>query len=265
MSIKKLIELTIDHEFYKNGQCSCFNIITDIPTSQFINKNEMIVRKERNTWNLYSVKEKDSALWMCGDVDNKNIILGMKIKSSDDSFYKSINNSDSEDGINCLCNKFNEQVLEAVSCKDKQCKMWRKNYPVFSNMEWCLNLEFSPEEFSDKEKKITIKFKSKNVLWKYLVCSDNETGSMEIIDSESIVKFERNGTEPLPDGLNADTFISNVKIPLKADDLHQFRLVVNKNGAVKSIVKRLPVANVNGIRYHENSKDDLVSLIFIHI
>jgi hypothetical protein len=264
MSMVKMLEVIIEHDYYPDGICNNLHITTDTSTSEFINKNSFNVKNYANSWKIFNLDTNDVSLWTPEVFDENKINMSLRITSSDSNFYRSIVNSRLENEINCICNKNNETEINAISCSEKKCAKWKLKKSLVSKMDWNIYLEFKRDSFLKDEKVIKIKFLSKNVYWKYLLFTENDAGTMEIIDNDSIIHFENKGIEEFIDGRKVNTFISDCKMPLRDCDNHQFRLTTKKNGIVKNLIKRLPVASVSAIRYLNDSKDDFVSSIFIH-
>jgi hypothetical protein len=265
MSLRKLLEIIIKHNYYPDGICDNVRLNPIESTAKFLTRNDIYFRQDRNSWSIYKTINPDALFWYPDECSDNKVQLIFTMLCDDYEFYRSVKETAGDNEINCVCNKTGEKEIIAVPCADKKCKHFKAPYPVVAKMHWKIILEFDKDIFADGGSKVLITFNSKEVYWKYLLFTENETSALEIIDSESEVTFTNTGNETFPDGTYADVFISNCKMTLKAIDDHHFRLALKKNGIVKNVIKRLPVASVTGVRYLTNNKDDLVSSIFIHI
>jgi hypothetical protein len=263
MSIKNILTLVINHHYYTNSCCNNYVIQADPFTKKFLEKNRMAVRYIKNTWKLFTDVDNES-LWVPLEFEDDMISLKFELSSSDETFYKSINDSNRIDGVSCICNKKEELTIDGIQCSQKECKQWKQKILQTGNMYWTICLNFKKSTFLSNEHLYNIVFNVKNVFWKYIVFHHNEQENIEIVDPDSRVGFTLDSKELFPNEKKAVTFLSDSKMPLSETDEHNFRLIVKKGSIEKCLIKRLPIATPAGVQYKDSEKKELVSLIFIN-
>lgn len=263
MSIKNILTIVINHDYYKNSCCNNYVIQPDPLTAEFMRKNRVVVRYMQNSWKLFTDIEHDS-LWLPLEFDDDLISMKFELSSSDDNFYKSINENNHIDGVNCVCNKNDELKIDGRQCTQQECKHWKQKISFIGNMNWTICLTFTKTTFLTTEHCYSITFTVKEVYWKYIVFHFNEQENIEIIDADSRIGFVQNSKEIFPNGKRALIFLSDNKIPLSEYDEHNFRLILKKGNIEKNLIKRLPIATPAGVQYKNSDHKELVSLIFIN-
>lgn len=261
MSIKNILTLIINHHYFRDDRCRNFLIRPDTLTENFLKKNRVAVRYIYNSWQLFTDIEKDS-LWLPVEFDSDKISLKFILSSSDENFYQSVYDPNFKTGITCMCNEKGNLELQACSCTDTTCINYSKQ--ISGKMNWVICLYFDRSSFLDSNKIFTVTFKVKEVYWKYYIFGCNEHDALGIIDTDSDINFLPEKKETFPYDKTALTFVSDKKMPLTENDSHNFRLIANKGGIVRNLIKRLPVATPSGVQFKDSSKKDFVSLIFIN-
>jgi len=88
-----------------------------------------------------------------------------------------------------------------------------------------------------------IKFKERQVFWKYYLLGSSLAGkNLFLVDVDNTIEFIFSGKEGLDNGREAMTFRTTQRLSLKEHSRYRFQLIEKENGKEKIIIKRLPVA-----------------------
>ncbi len=87
-----------------------------------------------------------------------------------------------------------------------------------------------------------IKFKERQVFWKYYLLGPLTEKNLFLVDLENSIEFISSGKEWLDNGREAVTFRTAQRLSLKEHSRYRFQLIEKENGKEKIIIKRLPVA-----------------------
>ncbi len=110
-----------------------------------------------------------------------------------------------------------------------------------------------------------IKFKERQLYWKYYLVGSMARETLFLIDMDRKAEFISLGKELLDGQRDAVTFRSAHRLPLKEMPQYRFQLKEKGNGSEKVIIKRLPMADVSRFgRAEIDGRQEVVSEIYIN-
>ncbi len=114
-------------------------------------------------------------------------------------------------------------------------------------------------------KNYTIKFKERQVYWKYYLVGEMAREGMFLVDVDCKAKFVSTGKTLLNGQREAIAFRTTHRLPLKASLQYRFQLKEKKGRSDKVIIKRLPMADVTRFgRATIDGHNEIVSEIYIN-
>lgn len=110
-----------------------------------------------------------------------------------------------------------------------------------------------------------VRFKAREVVWKYYLFGDIRKKHAYIADLDNETEFESAGDAVLPDHRTALIFRSKVSLPLRDRSRYRFQLKDPGSGGGKILIQRLPVATPDRLYLDMiDGKEVMVSEIYIN-
>ncbi|MDI3464974.1 MAG: hypothetical protein OJF50_003795 [Nitrospira sp.] len=114
-------------------------------------------------------------------------------------------------------------------------------------------------------KRYYVRFKAREVVWKYYLLGDIRKTHAHIADLDNETEFESAGDAVLPDRRTAVSFRSKVSLPLKERSRYRFQLKDPGSEGGKVLIQRLPVASPDRLYVDMiDGKEVMVSEIYIN-
>ena len=264
---KPLLELTVEHSFYANGLCKGLIFTPTSSTKSLMQQYQLLL------------KSSDCGLILLKDVEHtaavdEQITLRFEVFSTDAYFAIYTEIAVEQDKIlyySTVRCEVDSSILVSSDLSKSELVVPQKgakkilSVPVFV-IDICLNSDdFSRVSGSIKDiaQKFFIKLNARALHWKYYFFGELATLDLEIHDfnSQSPEKFDV-CTEPV--AKNGKAYISQELILLSEAPGQRFQLK-DKNNSGKSLIKRLPNANVQLLGKGRNSSGQSVLVAEIYI
>jgi hypothetical protein len=110
-----------------------------------------------------------------------------------------------------------------------------------------------------------LRFAARQTFWQYNVLGELAPDELGVVDAADQIGFDAHGSRRLANGHIAHTFRSKTPIPLQERASQRFQLQAREQGAVRVLVKRLPVASAGQFSIEEHAgAPRWVSEIYVH-
>jgi hypothetical protein len=264
---KPLVKLTIEHSFFAGGLCKNLTFIPTSSTQEVMHHHQLLVKSSE--YGLILLKDVEHSVLV-----NEPILLRFEVFSRDVYFSTYTEMTVEQDETlyysTALCDLDQSVLVPAALPKSEmaaQHKGAKKNLsaPVFV-VDIFLDADdfFSISESTDEtEQHFFIKLSARALHWKYYFFGELASLDLDIHDlnNQFPERFEL-CAEPV--AKNGKAYISQGLILLNEAPDQRFQLK-DKNNSGKSLIKRLPNANVQLLGKGRNSSGQSVLVAEIYI
>ncbi len=283
-----LFTVTTEHGFYEDGVAPGLNFIPTESTARVIGNGGLLVKpvvggitvmfdtKDTESLQLY-IEDKDEPLNLVFKVTTEDAGFKSRTDASleaDDSMllFDSGGREDAVDGwIKLHDSKYVSMIdltrLDSNQLTDVLSHREKRLPPLF-----VVNIRVSEKDLQNVDgdndvapKHYVIRFKEREVFWKYYLLGRVARENVYLSDLDSDAEFVFSGREIVGDRREAMTFRTTKKLSLKASPKYRFQLREKDNGGDKVIIKRLPMAEVTRLgRDVIDGSNEVVSEIYIN-
>lgn len=283
-----LFSFVVEHGFFDDGVVRGLEFLPSAATARLISNTGLLVKPVAGGITLlFNKKDTESLQQYLSDPDGP-FDLTFKVVSTVDSFqsctdvslsgdesilcFDSRNGQPQDDGRMRLhdteyVSMINRTSLDSGSLRDVLEHRERRLPPLF-----IVNVRITEEALQSVDghdgvaaKNYYIKFRERQVFWKYYLLGPLARESLFLSDLDDKASFVFSGREQLGEGREAVTYRSAQRLPLKASSHYRFQLKEKDNGNEKVIIKRLPVAEALRLgREVIDGRNEVVSEIYIN-